>query len=694
MTFNLRYARRMTAFEWLSNPDWIDRIADPARGVWVDPWVNVTGSGRGYTVPLTFHYQSGATVSVEVRSPAPGALRFTSGNSGLHLTCIERPVTISESETGLQVITEDLTANFGAGGFETPFLTRPKPHHSANPTSITGRLMQKDTPIGWMECFYLAEETAVYGGGECFRALDLRGRCRTLINRETHTLIGDDLAYLNVPFFWSQAGWAVLINTGGIVGADLGVSSQEVARWAIDGAHLDFVVFGGTPAEILRTYWQLTGWPGAVPDWAFGVWLSRATYISEEEMHRVLDELEAVDARPDVMHVDAWLAGNIFRTLTCEWQADRTRFPAGWTERLRQRNVRTSVWLNPFVQAEAPVGEALRQKGALLTDRNGTPCPTCDRENRWIIDFSHPFAQDWWQEQMRILFRDEAPDTVKLDFGEEIPSQAMGHDGRPGHEIRNAYARMYQAHTHAMLRILQDEGVLSGPVPLFCRSGTHGSQVHPGHWVGDSPATWDGLVSALYAVQSLSLSGFGLVAHDVGGFVSPGTGEIPMRKLDGEPVEFFADIDPELYVRWVQWGALTPLMRLHGLGLREPTAYPEPYRSIAVAAFHLRRQLRVYLAGSYRTGLLEGCPLLRPMPLAYPENADARSADLQYLLGPDILVAPILAPGGSRTFYVPDGKWVSLFDKSIVRGPGWVENTYAIQAFPAYVRGAKEPFGA
>jgi alpha-D-xyloside xylohydrolase len=388
------------------------------------------------------------------------------------------------------------------------------------------------------------------------------------------------------------------------------------------------------------------------------------------------------DAAPDVLHVDAWLAGNVFRTFTCEWRGDRRRFPEGWTDRLRERGVRSSVWLNPFLLTGSDLAEEARAQGVLLRGADGSPAHTDDRDNRWIVDFTNPRAVRWWQERVADLLATERPDAVKLDFAEEIPEHARCFDGRDGAQIRNSYSRLYQAATAEALRVLRPEE----PVPMFCRSGTHGAQQYPAHWVGDSPATWDGLASALYAVSSLALSGFGIVAHDAGGFVSPGTGDIPTARLDGLDVPFTAEVDPELYARWVQWGSVTPFMRLHGLGLREPTAYPDPFREAAIDAFRLRRRLMDYLWHSYREGLRDGLPLLRPMVLQMPEDRAARDADLQYFLGPDVLVAPILQPGGRREFYLPRGQWVNIFDRSQCTGDGWTPACFPIGSFPAFAR--------
>ncbi len=677
----------------LSNdPWWFAPFAGLPSALWIDPLTGASGSGEGVQVAVLLGYRSGATAEGLLSSPAPGVVRLTVGQPDLVLDGQPAVIRVEQRAGAVSFEADGVRGSLGTGGLVTESLPRPgavtlavadkRALPIADSAAVTGRLMHHDAAVGWAESVALEPGAAVYGSGESFSALDLRGRRRTLRNVETHTAAGRDLAYLNVPLLWSTAGWAVLVNTGGMVGADIGASQQETLSLAVAGPSLDLLAFAGTPAEILARYWQLTGTPGSVPDWAFGVWMSRATYVSEAEVHQVLDDLAAADATPDVVHVDAWLAGNVFRTFTCEWRADRERFPAGWTERLRERGVRSSVWLNPFLLAGSEAGQQARRDGLLLCWPDGSPACTDDRHDRWIIDFTNPAAVRWWHDRVADLLATEGPDALKLDFAEEIPENAVCHDGRTGAQVRNAYARMYQQATAEALRAAR----AGAEVPLFCRSGTHGAQRNPAHWVGDSPATWDGLTAALYAVQSMAMSGFGIVTHDSGGFVSPGTGEIPTRRLDGQDVDFTAEVDPELYVRWVQWGAVSPFMRLHGLGLREPTAYPEPHRSAAVAAFGLRRRLAPYLAAAYREGLAQGLPLLRPMALQRPADRSARDADLQYFLGPDVLVAPVLQPGGQCEFLLPPGRWENLFDRTPVQGGGWRREVFPLSSFPAFRR--------
>src|SRR5205807_8991052 len=144
---------------------------------------------------------------------------------------------------------------------------------------------------------------------------------------------------------------------------------------------------------------------------------------------------------------------------------------------------------------------------------------------------------------------------------------------------------------------------------------------------GDTPSTWTGLVTALRACLSLSLSGFGMVSHDIGGFWTPAAfahTEAAFDQLD--PSLFTADVDPELYLRWTQWGALSPVMRFHGTGRREPFAYPDPYQTVAIDACRLRHRLRDYLSRAAAEAHETGTPVMRPMVLAAPDEHRARTA--------------------------------------------------------------------
>ncbi len=537
--------------------------------------------------------------------------------------------------------------------------------------------------VGFLEGTALAPGARVYGGGEVFTGPDLRGRIRHGVNVECHGAAGFDRSYLTVPFFWSDAGWGVFAHTGAPVTADVGATHGEAAAFAVPGAGMDLFLLTGDPVTILQRYLALTGKPGSFPEWALGTWTSRCSYLSADELIDVADGYAAADCPLDVIHVDAWVKGNVIKDLTCSWEVDRDRFPQGWAAPLHDRGIRTSLWHNSFVLPGTSAGDELLSAGLVLRDGEGEVVGSNDMPERMVLDLTDPKAVAWWQDKVRTTVLAEGNSSFKPDFAEEVPPSAVTSDGRTGWDIRNEYAVRYQSATHEALR----EVLGTDEIAMFCRSGTAGAQRYPCHWVGDTPATWAGLVSALRAQLSLSLSGFGLVSSDVGGFYTPEAFVHTAEAFEAmDPSSYVADVEPELFTRWAQLGAFSPVLRFHGTGRREPWAYPDPYGAVAVAAVRLRAGLRNYLKAAADEAADTGMPMMRPMALAFPRDRAAQDAGLQYLLGPDLLVVPVVVPGGRTSVYVPDGRWEPVAGLSAVEGPGWVELDVPLEAFPVWRR--------
>jgi alpha-glucosidase (family GH31 glycosyl hydrolase) len=201
----------------------------------------------------------------------------------------------------------------------------------------------------WTEVVRLASDAAVYGGGESYQGPNLRGRSLHMRNTEVNRAAGRNSAYLNVPLLWSDAGWGLLINTGAPVTADIGATHSEAMSVEVVGDQLDMLILLGDARTILRRYHELTGLPRRLPDWAFGVWMSRSSYFTADEMVTVADDLAAAECPVDVMHTDEWLEDVVLDTSAWSSEPDRRRYPLGWADALGRRGIRTSVWINPYI---------------------------------------------------------------------------------------------------------------------------------------------------------------------------------------------------------------------------------------------------------------------------------------------------------------------------------------------------------
>jgi alpha-D-xyloside xylohydrolase len=537
-------------------------------------------------------------------------------------------------------------------------------------------------PGCWAEAIRLSPDCGVYGGGESYQGPNLRGRTRRLRNTEVDRAAGRDTAYLNVPLLWSDAGWGLLVNTGSPVKADIAATHSEALLLEIPGDELDLIMFSGDAPTILRRYHELTGRPRRLPDWAFGVWMSRSSYFTAAEMVAVADDLAAADCPVDVMHTDEWLEEIVLNTSAWSTPPDRARYPSGWTDQLSQRGIRTSVWINPYLAAGSDLADWAITCGFITVDGRGEPLGAADNPDTLPVDFYSPDARQWWQDRLARTITEEKIAAVLADFGEELDPGAVLADGSSGAARHNTYGSRY---AHAVADA--GEQARGDDFVALCRSGTAGGQRFAAHWAGDLPATWSGLTSTLRALLSMSLSGLSTVTCDAGGYWTPQSYE---RTRDARrtmaPGQLIAEVDPELYARWAQWAALLPLMRFHGVGVREPTAYPEPARSAVVAACRFRKTLQPYVIEAARIASERGTPIIQPMVLAYPGNRAARDADLQYLFGPKMLVAPLLEPGGVRSLWVPPGLWQPMVGAPQVDGPGWTTVHCALDQFPVWRR--------
>lgn len=661
----------------------------------LDPYAGVAVRDGALEVTLA----SGRTVRVDPTVPLPGVLRLRLGAPprGRSPVLVGRgdadapPAELATDADGVRITGDGVSAHWAADGqgFTCGAYARhSEPLAATVPFASGYRPGDGDRPAGWVETVRLGPDAAVFGGGESYQGLDLRGRTRRLRNTEVDRAAGRDTAYLNVPLLWSDAGWGLFLHTGAVVDADLGATHSEAARVEVDGDRLDLFVITGDAPTILRRYHALTGLPRHLPDWAFGVWMSRSSYFTADETVSVVDELRAAGCPVDVLHVDEWLDETVLDQAAWSAGPDRRRFPAGWTRRLRERSVRTSVWINPYLGRDTERGRWAAAEGHLVGSADGGPSATADNPATLPVDLTSPAAREWWIERLAGVLREEEVSAVLADFGEEVADDARFADGSTGADRHNGYGLLHaEAVAEAGRRARGDDFV------ALSRSGTAGLQRATATWAGDLPSTWSGLTSTLRACLSMSLSGLPYVTHDAGGYWTPASYERAQRLRETmQPGAVEADVDPELYLRWAQWAAFTPLMRFHGVGAREPTAYPGAACGGAVAACRLRKRLQPHVVAVARESAETGVPMMRPMVLAHPGDRAARDAGLQYLFGPDVLVAPLLEPGGARELWVPPGEWEPLWGAGPVRGPGWRRVRCGWDAFPVWARaGADVP---
>jgi alpha-D-xyloside xylohydrolase len=253
----------------------------------------------------------------------------------------------------------------------------------------------------------------------------------------------------------------------------------------------------------------------------------------------------------------------------------------------------------------------------------------------------------------------------KTDYGEGVPEDARFFDGRAGAQVHNLYPLLYNRAVFEVIREERGEGL------VWARSGYAGSQRYPVHWVGDSQCTFDGMAGALRSGLSLSLSGIPFWSHDIGGFFNLD----PTRRPD-----------TTLYIRWAQWGLLSSHSRFHGIREREPWYYGGDALRIVRDFARLRYRLLPYLWACAREASRALVPVVRPMYLEFPDDPLTPAVQHQYMLGPSLLVAPVLNQEGRCRPYLPAGRWYDSWSGAVLEGPCHLDLTVPLDRIPLYVR--------
>lgn len=507
-----------------------------------------------------------------------------------------------------------------------------------------------------------------YGTGERFGRLDLAGKTVTLENTDALGTASRK-AYKNVPFYFSSAGYGLLIHSTAHMRLSFADISNRAVQALVDDTRLDlFVLGGGVPEKILYNYRRLTGFSPELPLWSYGMWMSRMTYFSGEEVEGIVDRLRREGYPCDVIHLDS---GYFAEDWVCTWEFSPTRFanPEQLIERLREKGIRISLWQTPNIGKENPLYREARENGYLPPLSEGEHMRTMSdfsgQDFGGQIDFTYEPAVRWYQQLLRTLL-DMGVACIKTDFGEKILLHA-DFKGMSGERLHNLYSVLYQKAAFEATADYTDRPFIWG------RSTWAGGQRYPLHWGGDTSATWDGMASTLRGGLQFGLSGYTYWSHDIPGF-------------HGLP-EFMNTFPSEnLYLRWTQFGVFTSHMRYHGTTAREPWEFPS-VASLVRSWLRFRYAIIPYIVQEATFCTSSGRSLIAPLLLDYPEDPTVWHIDDQYLFGRDLLVAPVMRETGVRDIYLPEGRWVDLTTGERLEGGRWLLGvTCSLGAIPVFVR--------
>ena len=509
------------------------------------------------------------------------------------------------------------------------------------------------------------------GTGERFRKMDLSGQTFYLKNQDGQG-VNNRRAYKNIPFYMSSRMYGVFYHTSDYCRLSLADHSTRSIQFRNDFATIDaFIIGGETPERILFHYRQLTGFPPMLPLWSFGIWMSRMTYFSADEVEGICERLRDEDYPCDVIHLDTgW-----FRTdWLCEWKFNPERFPdpEGFIRRLADNGYKVSLWQLPYIAKGAEQIDEAREKkyiGPLKREQasEGSNFSTLDYAG--TIDFTYPAATEWYKGLLRSLLN-MGVKCIKTDFGENIHMDATYHAMTP-ERLNNIYALLYQKAAYEVTREVTGDGI------VWARAAWAGCQRYPLHWGGDSESSWAGMAGSLKGGLHFGLSGFAFWSHDVPGFHST-------------PDFMNSVIDPKVYVRWTQFGVFTSHMRYHGSHKREPWYYPE-VADIVKKWWKLRYRLMPYIIEESRHATESGWPVIQALLMHHPDDRTCWNISDEYYFGRKMLVAPVMSSDDKRDIYLPEGEWVNFFTGERHVGPCWLKGVdVPLDQMPVFCRPGTE----
>ena len=509
------------------------------------------------------------------------------------------------------------------------------------------------------------------GTGERFRKMDLSGQTFQLKNQDGQG-VNNRRCYKNIPFYLSSRMYGVFFHTSDYCKLSLADHSSRSVQFLCDHATLDVFLIGGqTPEEILKGYRMLTGFPAMPPLWSFGIWMSRMTYFSADEVEDICNRLRQEHYPCDVIHLDTgW-----FRTdWLCEWRFNPERFPdpKGFISRLKENGFKVSLWQLPYIAQGAEQLEEAKKNHYISQPTKEEETSTGGASNfsaldyAGTIDFTYPKATDWYKYSLLKPLLDMGVKCIKTDFGENIHMDHQYHSSSP-ERLNNIYALLYQKAAYEVTREVAGDGI------IWARAGWAGCQRYPLHWGGDSESSWAGMAGSLKGGLHLGLSGFAFWSHDVPGFHST-------------PDFMNSPLDEQVYVRWTQFGVFTSHMRYHGTCKREPWHYPT-IAPIVKRWWKLRYRLIPYIIEQSELACRSGLPIVQALLIHHPNDRQVWHIDDEYYFGNEFLVCPVMNAENRRDIYLPEGQWVHFLTGERLEGGRWYDNVEVpLDEMPVFVR--------
>lgn len=526
--------------------------------------------------------------------------------------------------------------------------------------------------------FSITDTEVLMGGGSRVLGVNRRGHRLPLYNRahygfETHS----EQMYYSLPLVLSDKHYAILWDNPSSGWLDLDSDANNQLRFESDFGPASFVIIAGDSLQsLVRSYVKTTGYQPLPPRWSLGLYASRFGYHSEQEARQVVAAFEEQDFPLDAIVLDLyWFGKEMKGTMgNLEWDTDNWPSPANMISDFQDSGVNTVLITEPFILTSSSQWHNAVEAEALAVNHQGSP-KTFDFYfgNTGLVDVFSESGQNWFAQTYRRL-ASYGVSGWWGDLGEpEVHPEDSFHraNGKllPANSVHNAYGHQWAKILDATLR---DEQPNQRPF-IMMRAGYAGSQrfgLIP--WTGDVNRSWGGLQSQVELSLQAGLQGLAYMHSDIGGFAG---GEI---------------FDPELYVRWFQYGVFQPVLRPHAQEniASEPVFHDAATQALTRPYAKLRYRLLPYLYTlSYLNSTL-GDPMMRPMSYL-SDDMNSLLTTSQYLYGDAFLVHPIVEDGQRMAEVdLPTGyHWYDFWSTDVYTGGQTINYDAPINKLPLLVRG-------
>ena len=496
--------------------------------------------------------------------------------------------------------------------------------------------------------FLTPEGVAFYGAGERGHSLKLNGDSLPMWNRPTYGYGAGDsrINQMNItmPVLLAENGFGILFDDYSKAMLTIGdtirystLTPKPLSYFFING--------NGSMAGTASNYADLTGHQDLPPFWTLGYITSKYGYKSQDEALGVVDSLKQNGYPVDGLVFDLYWYGVETDMGRLDWNKELFPDHKAMLDSLNAMGVNTILIHQPYINKKGAIDNynTLNAAGMLTKDAEGnTNDVTTWVGDAGMFDISNPDTREWLWSRLKNLTEDGLAGWWG-DLGEpEVhPLTILHNNGEPAEEYHNVYGNEWSRLVYEGLR----KDFPDMRPMLLMRGGTAGLQrysVFP--WSGDVGRSWEGLQAQIPIMLNSGLSGLGYMSSDIGGFA----------------VDPKNPTNPELYVRWLQMGAFTPVLRTHAQAMPEPYHYAAQ-QDILKKFVKMRYEWLPYNYTLAYENASQGLPLVRPLNFR-AENQKPEYADVQdeYLWGDEVLVAPVMKAGQtSRKVLFPAGEWIN-----------------------------------